>query len=182
MAPLTLAGIGWLLVTLGITGPLGLLIAVVGWGLVGAGMRLVRWRHTYFGVTFWTAVAGGLLTLALVVGIYAGPLHLYAIAAAEAVAGYSACSGVLECAPANRPQRIDPAADVVGLQLRLVRVLLVVMLVLSVLMDALYQAGRPASPNVLALVAVLTIVTSLWLGVLLFVVARRPTLQQHPVP
>jgi hypothetical protein len=175
VAPLTFAGVGWILATLGVSGPLGVHIGILGVAVTLLGVYRIRWRNQALAWTLWASAALLVSLIALFVPIPRTFLHVLLISTLQAVVGVGLATGVREGLVGGGS---DPSVPPV-IHLPFVRILILVTFggtLAAVIVDALVFA---VPYGTLLLLGFLALVTNLWLAVILVKVRNEPSVQEH---
>lgn len=176
MSPITLAGVGWLLSTLGFGGFLGGfggLAALLGYGAMAYGLHQIRWRGDWLGRGFWLVVAALVLLLLIIFGLLFDRAQVYTLALTQAAIAFSVARGVRDC--------LAPAGQATG-KLRALTVtsfVIALTTVATVVVDALAVAGVGLPTLPLALLVFASGLGGIVFGGLLLAHTHEPALQAH---
>ena len=175
MLPLTFAGAGWALTNLGMAGPLGVHVGIVGVAVTLVGVYRIRWRNQTLTWTFWGT--GGLLVslLALFLPIPRMFVHLVVIAVLQTAVAVSLATGVRECLVGGRAA---PSMQR-GAHLPILRSIILVLFgatLAAVTVDALVLA---VPQGIFLLLSLAALAAHLWLAGILLRVRDAPSVQGH---
>ena len=175
MLPLTFAGAGWALTNLGMAGPLGVHVGIVGVAVTLVGVYRIRWRNQTLTWTFWTT--GGLLAslLALFLPIPRMFVHLVVIAVLQTAVAVGLATGVRECLVGGGA---DPSTKGVA-HLPILRSIILVLFgvtLAAVTVDALVLA---VPQGIFLLLSLAALAANLWLAGIVLRVRDAPSVQEH---
>ena len=174
MAPLTFAGVGWILVTLGVSGPLGVLVGTPGVVVTLVGVYRIRWRNQALTWTFWATAALLASLIALFLPIPPTFLHLLVIAALLTAIGVGLATGVRDCLLADDGSAGRPIAHLAAIRL-LILATFGLNVAVVIVDDLLFEV--PAVT--LAVIGLVSLLPSLWLGMVLLQVRDQPSVQEQ---
>lgn len=175
MVPLTYAGVGWILANLGMAGPLGLQIGIVGVAVTLVGVYRIRWRNQTLTWTLWATVALLVSLVGVFLPIPRTFLHLVVIAVLHTGVAVGLTTGVRECLVGGGS---DPADRPVA-QLPLVRVLVIVVFGATLAVVTVDALALAVPQGIFVLLGLAALAAHLWLGVVLLRVRDAPAAQEH---
>lgn len=175
MAPLSFAGVGWILATLGVSGPLGgVYLGMIGVAVMLVGIYRIRWRNQALTGTLW-ATAALLVSLVALFLVPVSFVHVLVVALLQTAIGVGLATGVRDCLLGSGDGSTSrPVAHLSALRL-LILAAFGLTVVTVIADDLLFQVPE----TTLAVISLAALLPSLWLGVLLFQLRNEPSVQEH---